>query len=242
MVKRWVALALFVAILVTVFIRLGEWQLHRLDARKQSNARIEAYRNQPVRPYSEVFGATITEEMQWQRVTVSGHYLTGDQFQARYRNQGEGPGSEVITPLRTTSGELVLIDRGFLLRPQGEPDPDVLPAAPSGEVTVVGHVRRNERGKDNAIVPVQNKVRLINAPAIGASLGQPVLDGYISLLSSDPPQGDELVPISPPELSEGPHLSYAFQWFSFTLIAVVGGFVLIRGDLRDRRRARGGAH
>jgi cytochrome oxidase assembly protein ShyY1 len=35
-----------------------------------------------------------------------------------------------------------------------------------------------------------------------------------------------------PTFDEGPHLSYAIQWFAFATIAVVGGAVLL---LRDRR-------
>jgi len=41
-----------------------------------------------------------------------------------------------------------------------------------------------------------------------------------------------------PELGEGPHLSYAIQWFCFTAIAVAGMVVLIRGDLRDRKKMK----
>ena len=42
---------------------------------------------------------------------------------------------------------------------------------------------------------------------------------------------DSLLPtfprrIEPAPLDDGPHLSYAVQWFSFGLIAVVGGIVL----------------
>jgi cytochrome oxidase assembly protein ShyY1 len=39
-----------------------------------------------------------------------------------------------------------------------------------------------------------------------------------------------------PELSEGPHLSYAIQWFSFAVVALVGSAILVR---RDRRAKRG---
>ncbi len=48
---------------------------------------------------------------------------------------------------------------------------------------------------------------------------------------------DGLVPVEPPELSEGNHFSYALQWFAFAGIAAFGLVVLVRSDLRDRRRA-----
>ena len=36
-----------------------------------------------------------------------------------------------------------------------------------------------------------------------------------------------------PQLTNGPHLSYAFQWFSFATIAIVGYVVLVGRDRRD---------
>ena len=44
------------------------------------------------------------------------------------------------------------------------------------------------------------------------------------------------VPIPPEELSEGPHLSYAIQWFTFATIAVVGAVVLLRRERRGPTR------
>jgi surfeit locus 1 family protein len=53
----------------------------------------------------------------------------------------------------------------------------------------------------------------------------------VLLQSQQPPQDlPAIVPV--PTLDEGPHLSYAIQWFAFATIAVVGGAVLL---LRDRR-------
>ena len=43
-------------------------------------------------------------------------------------------------------------------------------------------------------------------------------------------------PASLPELDEGPHLSYAIQWFAFAGIAVVGYVLLFQRDRRARER------
>jgi len=42
-----------------------------------------------------------------------------------------------------------------------------------------------------------------------------------------------------PELSEGPHLSYAIQWFTFAVIAVAGFVVLALREGRDPRSSEG---
>lgn len=234
---RWVVLVVFVAILGAVFIRLGEWQLHRLDQRRASNAQVVAHGKEPVRDWSEVFTGPIADDQQWQRVTVTGVYRQQDSLRVRYRNVGEQAGMEVVTPLVATDGRTVLIDRGFLPRPDNQTQAD-LPPVPSGQITVVGYVRRNENGKANATKPVEGNVRLINSPVIGETLGIDLADGYIQLISSTPGDDPALVPVGPPELDEGPHFSYAIQWFLFTVIAVGGAAILVRGDLKDRRKRR----
>ncbi|HEX5950122.1 MAG TPA: hypothetical protein VFZ96_03895, partial [Actinomycetota bacterium] len=51
--------------------------------------------------------------------------------------------------------------------------------------------------------------------------------------------GDMPVVVPRPELDEGPHLSYAVQWFIFATIALVGFVVLARREARDRDDATG---
>jgi surfeit locus 1 family protein len=41
-----------------------------------------------------------------------------------------------------------------------------------------------------------------------------------------------LQPVPLPERSDGPHLSYAIQWFAFALIALAGSVALARSSQR----------
>lgn len=235
---RWTLLAVFVAVLGTAFVNLGEWQLRRLDERRDRNAAILANSQAPVRPYSEVFTGPITDAEQWQRVEARGTFDPQHQFVVRYRSNGDARGYEVVTPLRTASGA-VLVDRGFVPLERGQPIPATAPAPPDGEVTVIGHVRRNEQGRRGAIEPAAGQIRLINSQALAAALPYPVADGYLGALSVDPPQDGGFQPVALPEISEGPHFWYALQWFMFTGIAVTGVVVFVRADLRDRRARPG---
>lgn len=229
-------MAIFATVMITAFVLLGRWQLNRLEWRQDNNAIIARHEVAPVRPYTEVFDHPITDADAWQRVSVSGVYDTENQYQVRYRNFDDRRGVEVVNPLRLENGKSILIDRGFIVVQTGQPVPDALPPAPEGRVEIVGYVRRNENGRDSATVPVGGQLRLINSDAIGATLPEhDLLNGYVSVLTSDPPEPRELLPLTPPDLTEGPHLSYALQWFAFTAIAVIGLVVLIRGDLRERR-------
>ena len=234
LVVRWAALAIFLVLLAVVFVRLGEWQLDRLEGLRDRNDVVATNKEEPVVDYREAMGEPIVEAEQWQRVRLVGTY-TGQQYQVRYRNQ-EGPGIEVLAVLETRQGDTVLVNRGFIPRERGRPDTEALPQVPPGDVEITGFLRRDERGKDTAVVPHDFKIRLINSAAIGDSLGRDVLPGYVTLLESTPDNGDELAPIEAPAPSEGNHLSYALQWFAFSVIALGGIFVLIRADLADRRK------
>lgn len=239
---RWIRLVAAGMVLAALFIRLGEWQMHRHEGREQSNAIVRANEAAPVTDFPAMFSMTRTIENgdEWQRIRVTGTYDAAHQFQAMERSINDRGGTEIVTPMHTAHGN-VLISRGFLPRPNGQNDPTVLPAPPSGTVTVIGYVRRDAHGHPNQVTPVNHRMRLINAPAIGQQLPYPIVDGYLQLVSSDPAQSGGLVPMGLPELSGGPFLSYSIQWFMFTAIGVVGIGMLIRGDLREyhkRRRAK----
>jgi cytochrome oxidase assembly protein ShyY1 len=81
-------------------------------------------------------------------------------------------------------------------------------------------------------------MRLLNSTAVAATLPYPVVDGYIGLLTVDPPQAGDFQAVELPEISEGPHFWYAVQWFMFTALGVAGVVVFIRGDLKARREER----
>jgi cytochrome oxidase assembly protein ShyY1 len=231
---RWALLIAFVAVLGVVFVSLGNWQLDRLAERRERNATTIANEQKPVQPYEQVFTHSITDADQWQRVEARGTFDADHQFVVRYRSNGGVDGYEVVTPLRTASGA-VLVDRGFIPLERGTRIPSVAPAPPAAEVTVVGHVRRNEKGRRAATTPVGNQMRLISSDAITATLPYEIESGYIGLLTVQPEQQGGFQPIQLPELSEGPHFWYAVQWFMFTAIAVAGIVVFIRADLRARR-------
>jgi cytochrome oxidase assembly protein ShyY1 len=231
---RWTLLVVFVAILGTVFVSLGQWQLDRLRERKDRNATTIANVRAPILPAPDVFTKPITDADQLRRVEARGTFDGDRQFLIRYRSNGGVDGYEVVTPLRMTAGTL-LVDRGFVPLAGGAQIPSAAPPPPAGDVVVVGHVRRNERGRSAAITPANGQVRLINSDAMAATLPYPVLNGYLGALTIDPPQQGGLRPIALPELSQGPHFWYAVQWFMFTGIGIAGIVVFIRGDLKARR-------
>jgi cytochrome oxidase assembly protein ShyY1 len=151
------------------------------------------------------------------------------------RPRGGQAGIHVLTPLVTDSGAVVLVDRGFLAT-SGAEVPE-LPAPPSGEVDVVGRVRASEEGVGRAGDPSSGMVRYVDLDALSAVVDGPLYGGWLELVEQDPPADESLALVPPPELESGPHLSYAMQWFAFTVIGIGGFVLLIRAEARARREA-----
>ena len=237
MILRWVALAALLTLAALGSMRLGEWQLDRLDQRRERNSAVVEHESGPVLEFADVFNRPITEADQWQRVRVQGTYDAANQFLVRYRVQGADSGYEIVTPLQTTTGAWVLVDRGFAVKPPDQDYPRSLPAPPSGSVEIVGYVRRDELGSTDAMTPTQQTIRLVNSVTLAQALGRELVNGYVSAIETTPADASGLVPVQPPELNEGNHFSYALQWFMFAGLAGVGFLLLIRSDVRAMRRS-----
>jgi Uncharacterized conserved protein len=97
-------------------------------------------------------------------------------------------------------------------------------AAPAGTVTVAGVLFPADAltVPTGTASPVE-RITKVDLGQIGAQLPYPILPIYLLLQTQQPPQQGSLPEPPPlPPLTNGPHLSYAFQWFSFATIAIVG--------------------
>jgi len=82
-------------------------------------------------------------------------------------------------------------------------------------------------------------MRTVDVEAIGRDVPYEIVGWFMQLRSQTPPSGVLPVPAPLPELTEGTHLSYAFQWFAFATIAAVGYVILVRREVIEERRAAG---
>lgn len=150
-------------------------------------------------------------------------------------------GFHVVTPLVLSDGGVVLVDRGWVV---GGDDPRAyppVPAAPAGEVTVTGRLKADETSggsgiKDRKGLP-DRQVMLINSEQQAASLGRPVLGGYLELTDPAPADGSPETVADPDHDSIGAHMAYAVQWWLFASAVPVGWLVLVRREKRDREEA-----
>jgi cytochrome oxidase assembly protein ShyY1 len=236
---RWVLFGLIAIGLAVTMIFLGRWQLHRFHERSTYNARIDEHAAAapvPVTGVLRVGGWPRTAE-QFRRVTMTGRYDPAHQMLVRARTVNGNVGYEVVTPLRLAGGTAVLVDRGWL--PPGSAsdttaEPHV-PAAPAGEVTVVGQVRMPETGAG----PVRWRnghveVRRINTARLAGTLPYPAYDGYVTLTGQRPPASGAFVAIPVDRQDAAMNLAYIVQWWLFSGMTIVGYGLLVRWEARKR--------
>ena len=223
----WLALTLVVFIFATLcYTLLAPWQFSRDNEREARNSALQASFDAPPRPLSEKLppGTAPSQETEWRRVTVTGSYLSDHEMIARLRTvQGE-PAFEVITPLRTTNGTVVLVDRGYL-RPDSQSEVPDYPAPPGGQVTLTARIRANEPeppDQDTYTPPGTDsapQIYAINSDIVSNNTGLDIRSGYLQLA---PEQPGVLGALPLPQLDAGPFFSYALQWLAFGTMAILG--------------------
>ncbi len=233
----WIALT--VGVLAFAFAcayLLAPWQFHRSTQRDAANAALQnALTRAPVARGELVApGAEPSPAVRWRQVSVTGTYLGVGEVLVRLRSIDGAAASEVLTPLRTPSGETLLIDRGYLRAAAGSSAALVVPPAPSGTVTVVGYQLLDEPASDRAAIDEggRRQVYAANAAQIAATTGVPVAPGYVQLLAGAP---GVLTPVPLPQLDPNSSYSYAWQWMIFGVMAVGAWFYFVRLEYRTRR-------
>jgi cytochrome oxidase assembly protein ShyY1 len=222
------AVAAVAAVVAMTCAGLGFWQLARLSERRELNEAIGHRRSAP--PVA-IEGAGTAAGV-YRPATAEGTYDVAHEVLVYGRGFAGEAGHHVVTPLLLASGDAILVIRGWVPF-ASQSAPVRVAAPPSGEVRVRGLLVPDEGDSSTAPDP-SGVVRSLDVAGIGSTVPSDLFPLPLQLSEQTPPQpGDLPIPVPPPELSEGPHLWYAIQWFSFAAVAVAGAAILVR---RDRRR------
>lgn len=222
--SRWFGWFALVCALAAVCAYLGTWQLERRDAIREDIGWVETnYSAEPV-PLEEAAGyfEEFDPSAEWLPVELTGTYDTANQRIVRNRPLNGRPGYEVLVPLKLADGTAVAVNRGWLAIGNNEAGwPDDVPAAPEGEVTVTARLKPAEpallRGAP------EGQLASIDLAAYQEQIGYPLEQAAYVLMDTEDPAPAERPQAAPkPALDEGPHLSYALQWYAFGLLFFVG--------------------
>ena len=234
---RWIAFHLLVLALMVTMVNLGFWQLRRLDERRAANREVSTRTAAAIVSIDDL--PSDPHAAQWRQVTVTGVWEPTGQVLIRNRSLDGQPGLHVVTPLTDRAGHAVLVNRGFIpLADEAHP-----PAPATGPVTVVGRVRvTQERGSLSPRDPATGTLTTLNRVDVARIQQQTAVTlapFYLELITEDPASAAAPVPLPLPGLDEGPHLSYAIQWFIFTTCAAVGWVLVVRKSAGKAGHDRG---
>ncbi len=217
-----------------VCARLGLWQLDRLAQRRAFNAHLEARLAAAARPVESLPGDTA--QGHYHRVIARGRFEYDHQVVLAARSQLGSPGVHLLTPLRLDNGAVVVVNRGWVYAP----DAMTIDEGPWREhdgdtVTVVGYAETWSERQTSTAPARPRVVRALDSAVVAQAIGTPMLPYYVAQTSDSVRAPDRPVRLGEPVLDDGSHRSYAIQWFSFALIAVIGGTLLVREELARRR-------
>ncbi|HTE38142.1 MAG TPA: SURF1 family protein [Reyranella sp.] len=208
-------------------LSLGVWQMERRAWKRDILDRIAT--NQAAAPL------TLDEllkgdplRFEYGRVRVSGSFLHDKEFYLAARSLKDKVGMQVVTPLRTDDGPIVLFDRGWIPSERKEPAKRA-EGQLAGKVDLVGIVRRSQIKRqfapDND--PARNFWFHVDVPVMRQMAGgaaDPVLDSFF--LEADATANPGGIPVGGQTRLDIPndHLQYAITWF---LIALAGAGVYL---------------
>lgn len=248
----WLVAHGVVVVLAVLFVGLGFWQLQRLDQRQARNELLQARLGLELQPLHILLQQFSTDappahpdSVAYRPTSVSGAF--DPQFEVLLRsteNYNGNPGYYLLTPLVLDDGRALLVERGWV--PFEFKVPPVAEAAPpEGEVDLTGVItleRPTYEGWLSALAPRDPPGELditayIDTERLEAQMPYELLPVYLELRTQQPPQDAALpLPNLEPEFTDGPHLGYAVQWFSFALIGVVGYGLLLRQLAREGQK------
>ena len=229
---QWLLSHLLVLTMIVAMTALGFWQINRLDARQATNDEIRGAAEAPELPIEHVLGEPGSQDHR--AVTVIGTYRTDLSFLVANRTFDTQPGSWLATPIELADGRLVAVGRGWVPRLwiAGKDPREV--ETPAGEVRISGRLFVSiDGGRIGSGTDELAEVSRMDLEVVEEAIGAELVDRWVQLELQAPAQVDLPVPVPPPVLSNGPHLSYAFQWFFFTLGTIVAYTLILRRRLQD---------
>jgi cytochrome oxidase assembly protein ShyY1 len=180
---------------------------------------------------------TVSKSDQWRTVQLSGHWLTDKQVLVRKKSMDSDAGFWVITPFQSDAGYVVMVNRGWHAADKSAVDSPDIAAPPTGAVELVGRIRLVvERTKARPTdLPVGQVDTVLPLEVVASS--NTISNIYLEMTASRPEsRSADLREMPAPEITEGPHRSYALQWILFGIMTIIGWIVLVRNEYLEQKQ------
>lgn len=224
---------------LAVLLRLGFWQLDRLEWKLGLISRVETQMALPPVPFSLLTIQDFTEEglsaALYRPVKISGQFRHDREIHVFTRNDKGVAGYRIFTPLERPLYPPILIDRGYVPEKFKEPNTRTSGLI-EGDIEISGIVR--QLTKKGAFTPANNMFSntwfsLEPFDDVRAALQMPDLLPFV--IEADPQPELNTWPRGGPRIFnfKNDHLGYALTWFGLacTLIGVYVAYHIQTGRL-----------
>lgn len=234
MSRRIIVFCAFALASAGLFIRLGFWQLDRLHETQAQNALLAEEQRITSAPLPPHAGTAV---QRFRAASVNGRYDYEHELILSNRTRRGSPGVELITPVRVAGGDsAVLVNRGWVYSPDGgSVDRTRWHEGDSAHVTGYVEVISPDPGATRSSID-PGIVRRVNRGEVASKIPYPVASAYL-VVTGDTADLAHPARRDPPAPDEGSHRSYAFQWFSFAAIALIGAGIVVRREVASRGTA-----
>lgn len=137
--RRWLIATLLVFAGTALCVRLGIWQLARLEQRRAFNAQFESARAESALDLNQEIPKGLTA-MEWRSANVTGEFDFANQVAVRNQYYANQYGYHLLTPL-LFSGQAIFVDRGWIPADGNSNPSDWRKYDEAGAVNVSGQIR-----------------------------------------------------------------------------------------------------
>jgi surfeit locus 1 family protein len=240
---KWTLSSILVILGVFVLIRLGFWQLDRLDQRREFNDHyLTQISAKPIDLNLQPIPIGL-EEMEYREIFVSGYYDFDNEIYLQNQAYQNEPGYRVVTPLRIDNSEsVVYIERGWISFTDYENMEEI--NKKYDQKRSIHGIIRNPESNDKIIESgtisdnQQNLYLYVDINSLQTKIDYDLLPIYIQQNGEDV-DGKPIPQIAEIEISEGPHFGYAIQWFFFASLLGFGYPFFVRKQLNEKNRESG---
>lgn len=232
---RWLSWFVMASLFAAACAGLATWQFDRRDQAVSKIQRMVENYDKPAIDLASISELPLDQVVpyEWTPVKIAGNYLTDQELLVRNRPIAGQPGFLQLVPFQLSSGELVIIERGWIPA-DSELAPAVSMTPASEQKTVIGRIRLSE------LTPNRDSpagfATSIHLKSLGEQLGINIEQQfYLRLISESPGEPSSPQPLRTPTLDEGNHLSYAVQWILFAFMGFFALFWAIRQEGEYRR-------
>lgn len=240
--RPWIFVTILVIVAAIVMVRLGIWQLDRLAGRRAFNAQVLSQIDEPPLPLTDDVVSGNLEALEFRTVQIEGEFDFANSLVLGNQFWNDQMGVHLLTPLKIAGTEaVILVDRGWI--PFEDWENRNLNAYDEAETVDVAGMLRVTQTKlglrdclDETAGDAPFQVWCLALDGIAAHLPYDLLSVYLI----QAPAGEQTAPpyrsIPQIEISEGPHLSYAIQWFTFSAILLIGYPFFVNREVKARER------